>query len=103
MCSFVSGPFTAWVFQLVDEWFKKCWNTWAVENEDSRSYWYNALTSETGFGIISTHPARHVVLDGNTDDWPAKISQNMGKQCSSSASDVLKTTGPLICFEQLSL
>ncbi len=44
------------VFQLLDEWFKKSWNT--LKLDANRARWKNALTSEQYFGIFSveSHP-----------------------------------------------
>jgi len=43
------------VFQLMDEWFKKTWNTRKFE-PSNRNYWYNPLSAEQSFGIFSVKP-----------------------------------------------
>jgi hypothetical protein len=59
------------VFEWVDEWFKRTWNTQDLEQpEDRRALWLNALTNEEQFGIVAAEPKAPVTLDGKDDEWP---------------------------------
>jgi len=40
------------IFELVDEWFKKNWNTLTLDL--GRKGWHNTLSSEQYFGLIAT-------------------------------------------------
>eukprot|EP00121_Abeoforma_whisleri_P011468 Awhi_evm1s10577 len=63
------------VFQLVDEWFKKSWNTQNID-WDRRS-WHNALNAEQYFGLIGVESIKPVVIDGkkdsNSDNWLTSV------------------------------
>jgi len=56
------------VFTWQDEWFKRTWNTFELDNPDRRPFWSNAQTNEQQFGLLSFD--RHKIkLDGELDDW----------------------------------
>ncbi|MBO9598427.1 MAG: hypothetical protein J7559_11510 [Cohnella sp.] len=59
------------VFSWQDEWFKRAWNTMALDDPDRRPYWSNAQTSEQQFGLLSFDPGSKpaIRVDGDTDDW----------------------------------
>ena len=40
------------MFELVDEWFKKNWNT--IKIDANRKAWHNALSSEQFYGLVAT-------------------------------------------------
>ena len=40
------------MFELVDEWFKKNWNT--LDVDVNRKAWHNALSSEQFYGLVAT-------------------------------------------------
>ena len=40
------------VFELLDEWFKKNWNT--IKIDANRKAWHNALSSEQFYGLVAT-------------------------------------------------
>jgi hypothetical protein len=84
------------VFELVDEWFKKNWNILKID--PNRKAWHNQLSSEQYYGIVSAdvrtgarplhtrcraqphsqghgpQPVRPVVVDGRFNDWEAITS-----------------------------
>lgn len=49
------GIYGVVIFELLDEWFKKTWNTRYFEPEP-RHYWYNSLSAEQGFGLARVEP-----------------------------------------------
>jgi hypothetical protein len=60
------------LFEDVDEWFKRTWNTQAIAQPvDRRPLWHNVLTNETQFGIVAAEPDRRprVTLDGRAREW----------------------------------
>jgi hypothetical protein len=60
------------VFEYVDEWFKKTWNTQDFDQPvDRRALWRNVLTNEEQFGLVAAEPGRRrkVVLDGRAREW----------------------------------
>jgi hypothetical protein len=53
----------AYVFALVDEWFKTTWNTQPVQlPADRRPYWSDAMCNEAHFGVIAADPGLAPVL-----------------------------------------
>ena len=46
------------VFELMDEWFKKNWNVLQIDL--NRKAWHNALASEQFYGILATEVRRAV-------------------------------------------
>lgn len=65
------------VFQLLDEWFKKSWNT--LKLDANRARWKNALTSEQYFGIFSveSHPKlEYSSTTSSNEYYNLKISNN---------------------------
>lgn len=59
------------VFSWQDEWFKRTWNTMALDDPDRRPFWSNAQTSEQQFGLLSFDPGNESIIqvDGETGDW----------------------------------
>jgi hypothetical protein len=63
------------VFEYVDEWFKRSWNTQDIaQPADRRPLWQNVLTNETQFGLVAAEPGRRplVTLDGRAREWPRR-------------------------------
>ena len=44
------------LFELVDEWFKKNWNT--LDIDMNRKAWHNTLSSEQFYGLVATEVKR---------------------------------------------
>jgi hypothetical protein len=66
------------LFEWVDEWFKKTWNTAELElPADRRQMWRNDLTNEEQFGIVAAESGTKPVatLDGKGDEWTTNGSQ----------------------------
>lgn len=65
----------AFVFALIDEWWKRAWIVDPIElPADRRTYWYNAMSPEQNFGMIALRPGpeeRYHFLDGEDDEWTA--------------------------------
>ncbi|MDI1430428.1 hypothetical protein [Polyangium sorediatum] len=63
----------AFLFELIDEWFKRAWVVERVElPADRRRVWYNPMSPEQNFGLIAVRPGVdgvHHVLDGSGDDF----------------------------------
>jgi len=55
------------VFELLDEWFKKNWNT--LRADRNRKAWHNALSSEQWYGLLATEDQGPITIDGRFDDW----------------------------------
>eukprot|EP00742_Colponemidia_sp_Colp-10_P006576 GILJ01007047.1.p1 GENE.GILJ01007047.1~~GILJ01007047.1.p1 ORF type:complete len:1408 (+),score=206.82 GILJ01007047.1:33-4256(+) len=63
----ISGAF---LFSLMDEWFKSTWNTELIELPESRqNRWLNRLSPEQNFGLIAVEPINTLTIDGLSDDW----------------------------------
>jgi hypothetical protein len=68
------------VFEWVDEWFKRTWNTQDTAlPADRRQLWKNVLTNEAQFGIVAADPGRRatVVLDGSAREWARNGSERL--------------------------
>lgn len=65
----------AWIFSIVDEWWKRAWIVDPVElPADRRHLWYNAMSPEQNFGLIALRPgpaSRYHFVDGEDDEWIA--------------------------------
>lgn len=63
----------AFLFETIDEWFKRAWVVDRVElPADRRRVWYNVMNPEQNFGLIAMRPGAegvHHVLDGKGDDF----------------------------------
>ncbi len=63
----------AFLFELVDEWFKRAWVVDRVElPAERRRLWYNAMSPEQNFGLLAMRPGwpeDHHTLDGKGDDF----------------------------------
>jgi hypothetical protein len=60
------------VFEYLDEWFKRSWNTEPIAQPvDRRPLWKNVLTNEAQFGLVAAEPGARpkVVLDGRAREW----------------------------------
>lgn len=60
------------VFEYIDEWFKRTWNTQDIaQPADRRALRRNVLTNEGQFGLVAAEPDRRpkVVLDGHAGEW----------------------------------
>ncbi|MDI3290387.1 hypothetical protein [Polyangium sp. 15x6] len=68
-----AGMNGAFLFELIDEWFKRAWVVDRVElPADRRRVWYNPMSPEQNFGLIAMKPGAegvHHVLDGKGDDF----------------------------------
>jgi len=64
----------AFMFELIDEWFKRAWVVDRVDfPAEQRRLWYNAMSPEQNFGLIAMRPGErdnHHVIDGKGDDFP---------------------------------
>ena len=68
------------VFEWIDEWFKRTWNTQDTSlPADRRQLWHDALTNEQHFGLIAAEPGRRaaVVLDGRDGEWAHNGSRRL--------------------------
>lgn len=68
----IEGMAGGLVFSWQDEWFKRTWNTFQLDNPDRRAYWSNAQTGEQQFGLLSFDPGDEktaLYVDGDTSDW----------------------------------
>lgn len=66
------------VFSWQDEWFKKTWNTMALDNPDRRPYWDDQQTNEQHFGLLSFDPGSKgtaLYPDGRISDWKKLASK----------------------------
>jgi hypothetical protein len=63
----------AFLFELIDEWFKRAWIVDRVElPAERRRLWYNAMSPEQNFGLLAMRPGwpeDHHTLDGKGDDF----------------------------------
>lgn len=66
------------LFELVDEWFKKSWNTQDLEN--NKAYWLNVMSSEKFFGVFRAEAPQVIVIDGKADDWAAIAAPTLTTQ-----------------------
>ena len=60
------------VFEWIDEWFKRSWNTTDYEQPgERRALWRNVLTNEEQFGLVAAEAGKPSgpVLDGRDRDW----------------------------------
>ena len=60
------------VFSFQDEWFKKTWNTMALDLPDRRPYWDNVQTNEQHFGVLAFDPGATgsaCEVDGDIGEW----------------------------------
>lgn len=70
-----SGYAGAIIFSWQDEWFKRTWNTMDMDDDESRAYWADKMTSEQFFGLLSFDPGYKEsvsYVDGNTKEWRKK-------------------------------
>jgi hypothetical protein len=69
------------VFEYVDEWFKRTWNTQDFDiPAERRALWRDVLTNEEQFGLVAAEPgaAPKVVLDGRAREWAHNGSRALG-------------------------
>ncbi len=63
----------AYVFSIIDEWFKRAWVVERVEYpSDRRRFWHNVMNPEQNFGLVALRagaPGKRIVLDGKDGDW----------------------------------
>jgi len=63
----------AFLFEVMDEWFKRAWVVERLELPiERRHLWYNAMSPEQNFGLLAMKPGLvgdHHVLDGKGDDF----------------------------------
>ncbi|KJE94711.1 hypothetical protein CAOG_05310 [Capsaspora owczarzaki ATCC 30864] len=59
------------LFQLIDEWFKKNWNTLKVDV--NRKVWHNHMSSEQFYGLIAAEVPQTITVDGLANDWPTTM------------------------------
>jgi len=63
----------AFLFEAIDEWFKRAWVTDRLELPGARrKLWYNAMSPEQNFGLVAMRPGAedaHHILDGKPDDF----------------------------------
>lgn len=67
-----TGYAGAIVFSWQDEWFKRTWNTMEMDDENSRAYWGDKMTSEQFYGLLSFDPGDKksvAYVDGNVSEW----------------------------------
>jgi hypothetical protein len=60
------------VFEWIDEWFKRSWNTMDYEQPaERRAVWRNVLNNEEQFGLVAAEAGTRSgpVLDGRDRDW----------------------------------
>jgi hypothetical protein len=60
------------LFEYLDEWFKRTWNTEpTAQPAERRALWKNVLTNESQFGLVAAEPGLRptVVLDGRAREW----------------------------------
>eukprot|EP01135_Chromosphaera_perkinsii_P000885 Nk52_evm48s152 gene=Nk52_evmTU48s152 len=55
------------IFELLDEWFKRSWNTIIMDRE--RKNWHNPMSSEQWFGLVATESMQRITIDGLKNDW----------------------------------
>lgn len=66
------GYFSALLFTWQDEWFKKSWNTWDLDDPQRRPLWSNVQTNEQGFGLLAFDPGpleSVAYVDGQIEEW----------------------------------
>ncbi len=70
-----AGLHGAFVFAIIDEWFKRAWVVERVEfPTERRQLWHNTMNPEQNFGLIAMRPGaegERVVLDGADTEWGA--------------------------------
>ncbi|WP_373049601.1 hypothetical protein [Vulgatibacter sp.] len=63
----------AFLFALVDEWWKRTWIVDPIElPAERRRLWFNPMSPEQNFGLIAMRPGpaeRYHFLDGEDDEW----------------------------------
>lgn len=68
----------AFVFALLDEWFKRAWVVERVElPADRRRMWHNVMNPEQNFGLIALDAGAekgHHILDADPAEWGSKAS-----------------------------
>ena len=64
----------AFIFEALDEWWKRAWVVERLELPgDRRPLWFNALSPEQNFGLLAMRPGsdeRHHEIDGLSMDFP---------------------------------
>jgi hypothetical protein len=64
----------AFLFELIDEWWKRAWVVERLElPADRRQLWYNAMSPEQNFGFVAIRPGseeKHHEIDGLGTDFP---------------------------------
>lgn len=79
-----AGAAGAIVFEWIDEWFKRTWTcTPTMLPGDRGPLWYDVMSPEESFGIISYYPINGIskIIDGKANDWTSKdfsIGQQSG-------------------------
>ncbi len=87
----------AFLFELIDEWWKRSWVVERIELPvERRHLWYNAISPEQNFGFIAIRPGldgQHHVLDGIGDDFPQtpNATQNAAVLAPLDAHDPMRT------------
>jgi len=65
----------AFLFSIVDEWWKRAWIVDPIElPAERRRLWFNPMSPEQNFGLIALRPGpadRFHFLDGEDDEWSA--------------------------------
>ncbi len=65
----------AYVFSIIDEWFKRAWVVERIEYPgDRRRFWHNVMNPEQNFGLVALRagaPGKRIVLDGKDSEWGA--------------------------------
>ncbi|WP_163536203.1 hypothetical protein [Gracilibacillus sp. YIM 98692] len=76
------------VFTWQDEWFKRTWNTMALEDPSRRPFWYNNLSPEMSYGLLGMYPHKHndLTIDGSLEDWN-KLEEEEIQKLSPSLAD----------------
>ncbi len=69
-----TGMNGAFLFEVLDEWWKRAWVVERLELPgDRRGLWYNAMSPEQNFGILAMRPGtdeNHHEIDGLGRDFP---------------------------------
>ncbi|PRP84492.1 hypothetical protein PROFUN_08077 [Planoprotostelium fungivorum] len=80
--AYTSGFNGAFIFELIDEWFKQSWNMPYLEQPyDHIVFWKNQLNSGEYYGFISVESSPSIYIDGNSQDWNTvarKVSDSNG-------------------------
>lgn len=93
----------AFVFEVIDEWWKRAWVVERLElPADRRPLWYNAMSPEQNFGFLAMRPGteeNHHEIDGLGRDFPGPPNAQQDAQ----SVAVLDTYDPMRTLRALTI